>query len=156
MRPTIPLGPWRLAVDLAATRAVNALDVHPARGCTCADCEWWARHHETVLPSELAVALRRIGIDPGLPSDTYAASGLRVTYYCVGRILSGPPELTHSNSGSTSRHYESLGLVPGEIALAVAYQESTSPACPAWATTELQPLIAIDLWLADPHVNATT
>jgi len=28
MRPTIPLGPWRLAIDLAATRAVNALDVH--------------------------------------------------------------------------------------------------------------------------------
>jgi hypothetical protein len=144
MRPTIPLGPWRLAIDLAATRAVNALDVHPARGCTCEDCQRWAQLHDTLLPSTLAEELRRIGIDPALPSDTYGTDSIRVTYHCVGRILSGPPEF--SPESGAGRHYESLTEKPGEVALAVAYQASIAPAPPAWATAELQPLIAIDFW----------
>jgi len=150
MRPTIPLGPWRLAIDLAATRAVNALDVHPARGCTCEDCQRWAQLHATLLSPSLAEELRRIGIDPALPSDTYGTDSIRVTYHCVGRILSGPPEFS-SESEDAGRHYESLTEKPGEVALAVAYQASVAPAPPAWASTDLQPLIVIDLWFWGPR-----
>jgi len=160
MRPTIPFGPWRLAVDLAGTRAVNALDVHPARGCTCEDCRRWAQLHETLLAVSLAEELRRIGIDPARPSDCYSTGEtqeqftLRVTYHCVGRILSGPPEFRQSDPEHTGRHYEPLGDGPGEIALAVAYLESIVPALPEWATPELRPLIAIDLWLSAPQPHA--
>jgi hypothetical protein len=155
MRPTIPLGPWRLAIDVAATRAVNALDVHPAHGCTCADCGRWTELHETLLPSELADELRRIGIDPARPSDAYGAPHMRVTYLCVGRILSGPPEFSRSDSERSSRHYEVLRREPDVLALAVAYRESLAPAPPAWATAEYQPLIAIDFWVTGPRGQAT-
>jgi hypothetical protein len=155
MRPTIPLGPWRLAIDLAATRAVNALSIHPAVGCTCESCQRWSQLHEALLPSELADELRRIRIDPAAPSDTHGASDMRVTFYCVGRILSGPPELSRSASERAGRHYEVLQHEPDLVALAVAYQESIAPAAPGWATAELQPLIAIDFWFTGPRVQAT-
>jgi hypothetical protein len=155
MRPTIPLGPWRLAIDLAATRAVNGLSVHPAVGCTCESCERWARLHEALLSPELDDELRRIGIDPAAPSDTHGASDMRVTYHAVGRILSGPPELTRSAYERAGRHYEVLQHEPDLVALAVAYQSSVAPAPLAWAPAELQPLIAIDLWFAGPRVQAT-
>ena len=73
-RPSISLAEWRLAIDLAPTRAIDALTTPPARGCSCVDCERWATSHARVLPAALREDLERIGVDPARPLDVYATS----------------------------------------------------------------------------------
>lgn len=156
MRPTIPLGPWRLAIDLTASRAVNALQELPARGCSCDTCRLWEDARVTHLPESLQHELRRIGVEPARPSDVYILSdedaylGIRVSYHCVGRIVSGPPEFRQSPDSGTGRHYELLPETSNRASLAVAYQGSLS-AMPPWADATMQPLIALDLYVQIPQ-----
>jgi hypothetical protein len=104
------------------------------------------------LPESLQHELRRIGIEPSRPSDLYILTnedthlGIRVSYHCVGRIVTGPPEFRQAPDSSLGRHYEPLSEMPDHLSLAVAYQESLS-ALPGWAEPTMQPLIAIDLYV---------
>ena len=156
MRPTIPLGPWRLAIDLTASRAVNALEALPARGCSCETCQLWADAYAMHLPERFQHELRRIGIEPGRPSDVYILSnedtylGIRVSYHCVGRILSGPAVIRQSPDSGIGRHYEPLPEMPDHISLAVAYQESLS-VLPSWADPTMHPLIGVELYVQVPQ-----
>ena len=156
MRPTIPLAEWRLAIDLAATRAVNALDVMPARVCgDCVDCRLWMQEHAAALPARLAHELRRIGIDPARPSDLYRSEDatedrpvmMRVTYHAVGEILSGPTEFGSRHG----RHYVPDPDARDRAYIAVAYQSRI--VMPEWTEGLPEPLLAIDLSLSMPsHV----
>jgi hypothetical protein len=152
MRPTIPLAEWRLAIDLEATRAMTVEAAFPARGCGCDDCVQWAAIHGSALPASLLAELRRIGVDPSRPSEAYTLGRddkgrtLRVTYHCVGRILSGPAEWAPTAERSKGRQYIAHPASTGRLALAVGYLESFQ-SIPAWAAAFGKPLIAIDLWL---------
>ena len=159
MRPTIPLGPWRLAVDLEPSRALSALDTLPARGCDCAACRLWADAGVARLPESLRAELRRLGIAPDRPSEVYVHSedgdavAVRVTYHCVGRVLSGPAIVRESPGGRAGRHYEALAQAPTELLMAVSPQAAFGGA-PAWAPPAMQPLIVIDMFVRVPRRNA--
>jgi hypothetical protein len=159
MRPTIPLGPWRLAVNLAPTRALNALDALPARGCDCAACGLWVGDGVAQLPERLTSELQRVGVAPARPSEVYVHSEdaeavhVRVTYHCVGRILSGPAIVRESPDGHAGRRYEPLPDAPHGVAVAVSPQTALG-APPAWATAEMQPLVVIDMFVRVPRRSA--
>ena len=159
MRPTIPFAEWRLAIDLAATRAIDALTTPPARGCNCVDCQRWANSHENLLPVALREELTRIGVDPARPLDVYVtstsdtAATMRVSYGAVGRILSGPAELAGSSTSGTGRNYVILREAPALVAVAIAYQESIG-GMPDWAPKASHTLLAIDLWVNVPATDA--
>ena len=57
---------------------------------------------------------------------------MRVTDHCVGRILSGPPELRGTATGHEGRHYE------------------------PWASPDFEPLVVIDLYAALPRTGKQT
>jgi hypothetical protein len=153
MRPTIPLAQWRLAIDLEATHSVNALDALPARRCACTDCQAWAVAYGTALPPTLNAELRRIGIDPARPSDVYRSAEateagplvLRVSYHCVGCILSGPSEFRRDPQSGNGRNYMRHPSGVTGVGVAVAYQEHLGQL--PWEDDTMRPLIAIDLWL---------
>jgi hypothetical protein len=96
MRPTIPLGPWRIALNLSATRSIQNHAGQPAFGCTCRWCENWSRVWETAFPTEIHGQLERLCIDIAHPSDLYAfeeapgGAHCRVIYHAAGKLLSGP------------------------------------------------------------------
>ena len=96
MRPTIPIGAWRVALNLSATQSVQNQSGQPAYGCACQWCDNWSRVWETVFPASLHSQLERLCIDIPHPSDLYAyedAPGgayCRVIYHAAGKILSGP------------------------------------------------------------------
>jgi len=96
MRPTIPLGPWRIALNLSATRSIQNQPGQPAYGCTCKWCENWSRVWETAFPAKLHEQLERICIDIAHPSELYAfeevpgGAHCRVVYHVAGKLLSGP------------------------------------------------------------------
>lgn len=152
MRPTIPLGPWRLAIELAATRAINARTTVLARNGHCARCLRWASVCANVLPDDIRAELRRIGIEPARPSDVYvlteheARTVFRARYHCVGQILSGPPAFHEQPGTGRGRRYAPIAGPDRGIGMAVAYQDQIGSR-PTWAPPAMQPLIAIDLWL---------
>ena len=157
MRPTIPLAQWRLAIDLAATHAVNRIDARPAPQCgDCADCRLWASDHALALPPRLATELGRLGLDLAHPSDVYLSSEpgakpvvMRVTYHVVGRILSGPAEFRHHELSGRGRLYVPHPDAPRDVGVAVMYQDRSHR--PEWAPADLDDLLAIDLWLTVPQ-----
>jgi hypothetical protein len=159
MRPTIPLGPWRLAIDLPATRALAARETRPTRDCGCGACRVWAAVHAERLPASLATALRRIGIDPAQPAEAYevverdADVGLRLGYFAVGRIVSGPAELVESPETGSGRLYHPLREASDHLALAVAYQHTLAPP-PEWLAPAPESLLAIDLYVQVPRTPA--
>lgn len=159
MRPTIPLGPWRLAVDLEATRAVNALESRPTRGCHCDVCRVWAAVHAERLPITLATELQRIGIAPSQPTEAFESTGptgpvgLRVSYVAVGRIQSGPAELVQFPETGPGRVYAPLRAAPDYLALAVAYQHRLATP-PDWLAGVAASLLAIDLYVQIPRSAA--
>lgn len=159
MRPTIPLGPWRLAVDLKPSRALNALDTLPARGCECAACRLWADTGVAQLPAGLTSELRRLGVEPDRPSEVYVHSeddeavGVRVTYHCVGRVLSGPSIVRDSPAGRAGRNYEPLAEAPARVSIAVSPQAALGGP-PGWAPPAMQPLIAVDIFVRVPRRGA--
>ena len=157
MRPTIPVAQWRLAIDLAATHAVNRIDTRPAPQCgDCADCRLWASAYARALPSRLAAELQRLGLDLGHPSDVYGSSDaavaepvvLRVTYHVVGRILSGPAEFRRDLVSNWGRNYVRHPDAPERVGVAVAYQARLGR--PTWIPDDIDSLLAIDLWLTIP------
>lgn len=155
MRPTIPLAEWRLAVNLAPTRAIADVADRPAAGCDCPWCRNWAAVHARVLPPELREELARVGVEVARPTDLYPfgeSAGrvtYRVTYHGVGRILAGPPLWSETAAYGPVRRYEQLREAPDWIGLSVAYQEDVDRR-PGWATAEMTPLVQIDLRLHVP------
>jgi hypothetical protein len=155
MRSTIPLGGWRLAVDLIATRAIRQARGRPASGCVCVWCRNWRCAHAEVMPPDIHQALRRIGIDPADPTDLYADElttnepRCRVTFHCVGTILSGPALWRHQEEIGRLRVYHPLEREKETIGLSVAYQKEVD-ARPSWAREAMTPLIQVDFRLAVP------
>lgn len=157
---TIALAEWRIATYLAGTRAIQHLPTLPATGCTCAWCRNWARVRDQILPPPLREELRRLGIDPGYPTDLYAfgESGevvhFRVTYHCVGHILSGPSLWGEDpNMGRTRRYIDARGDRPW-LGLSVAYQEALHEPAPWYSAGDEGQLIQIDFRLEVPWVLA--
>jgi hypothetical protein len=119
----------------------------------------WAAAHATALPEPVATELRRIGIDPAQPAELYvlweggASLGVRLGYFAVGRILSGPVELLQRAESGAGRFYAPVQTDTGSISLAVAYQETLSRP-PDWIPPELEPLLAIDFFVDVPRTRA--
>ena len=61
-------GPYRLEVDVEATRAWYDRYGDATGGCDCAYCRNYAAAVET-LPPEVAAFLRPLGLDPHKPGD---------------------------------------------------------------------------------------
>jgi hypothetical protein len=125
MRPTIPIGPWRVALNLRATRSIQNQPGQPAYGCTCRWCDNWSHIWATAFPAELHQQLERLCIDIAHPSDLYAfeeAAGgahCRVIYHVAGKILSGPV-VWHEDSGfGKTLLYHPLKQATSSVGLAV-------------------------------------
>jgi hypothetical protein len=157
MRPTIPLGPWRLAIDLERSRALNALETLPARGCECSACRLWADVGVDQLPDRFAEELRRVGIVPEEPSELYVVegdtgpTGLRVTFHSVGRVLGGPAIMRESTAGDAGRHFASLPEAPN-LTLAVCSQAIIGVP-PPWVPSAMQPLLVVDMFIPLPRLD---
>ena len=146
MRPTIPLGDYRISVYLIATRALQAADGGDAIGCECAWCTNWRSVAATTLPSALQTQLNRLGINPATPSDLYAydthESGhlVRLLFYIVGAVQSGPPatidDTLPDGTQVAGRRYASVADAPTWIGLTVA-----------------PPLGGVPRWAPDPTLS---
>ncbi|HEX8391484.1 MAG TPA: hypothetical protein VF665_03920 [Longimicrobium sp.] len=134
-RPTVPFGPWRIALDLEGTRAIAAAPAL-ARGCRCAWCRNWAAAWNRVLPPDVASALRRLGIDPADPTDLYATrpfttdrkaadrtpatTQYSVFYHCVGVVRDGPALYRSDAVLETDRLHQFYPLRSGPTRLDVS------------------------------------
>jgi len=161
MRPTIPLADWRIASDLAAARAVAAVTLPPPCGRECVECRNWSLAFATAIPESLASELRRLGVDPALPTDVYAFGKApptdpafvphRVTYYTVGEILSGPALWVDDARVGRLRNYTPVSSAHGECTLSVAYARDDI-SNPEWYRSAQgeAPLIQVDFRLDVP------
>jgi hypothetical protein len=173
MRPTIPLADYRLSIDLDGTRDLGRADAGEAVGCRCAWCENWRGALSASVPDSLVTQLRRVGVDPHAPSDLYAYASedeghlVRVQFYVVGAIQSGPPANIDLTLGDGSqvvgRRYAAVRQTPSWIGLTVAPPLGGRP---RWAPSHVGPVLEVDFRLYVPwvavgaapptHVNAAT
>jgi hypothetical protein len=152
VRPTIPIGEWRLSLDLQKTGLLQDSSGAPARGCDCAWCRNWRACHSQVLPDGFAAALKRLKLRPESPSDLYANSQdeagcyCRITYHVVGRVTSGPhPFLRGPEGGGIwEQNYQQLRPRLGELQFWVG-ASSDITGDTSWAPEWAQPLVAVDL-----------
>lgn len=161
MRPTIPLADYRLAIDLEATRELCRADAGEAVGCRCVWCENWRGALSATVPAELLTQLRRIGVDPQAPSDLYAYERqerghlVRVQFYVVGTVLSGPPASIELPLGDGStvmgRRYASVPDAPSWIGLTVAPPLGGRP---RWAPAHDGLVLEVDFRLFVPWIAA--
>lgn len=152
MRPTIALAPWKIAVDLTASRAIQQHASAPATGCRCDDCTHWRRVADQVLPEALAGQLALLGLDIHHPSDLYAmrretdSADYRVAYHIVGKIMSGPIVWRDDAQMGEMLIYHWLRTAPA-LALAVMPSSQSSAQAPA---VDIRSLICIDIRLTVP------
>lgn len=163
MRPTIPFGPWRIAVDLPATRIIETLPGREAIGCECVWCRNWSAVYERALPSSIRSQLSRLGASPAQPSDSYPYQDhplvYRLLYHCVGRILSGPnsriefqlPGREQDDSFESGANFVRIAEAPADVS-AVVWYETTAHHGPQqrWPTAAVEPLIRIDVLAVAP------
>ena len=156
MRPTIPVGPWRLAINLEETREISSGGFRPADSCTCIWCRNWGAAWQQTLPTALTTQLHRVCIDPARPSDLYPSTEagsrffLRVTFHCVGQVLSGPSLFRADPKLGRIRLYEVLAQDP-YLSLSIA-PESEIGGPPSWAIEDPSDLLQVDLRLEVPWV----
>jgi hypothetical protein len=178
MRPTIPLGPWRLAIDLEQSRALNALETAPTRSCACDDCAYWTAYGAATLPPALAEELRRLGVSVTQPSELYRICGkpvadlpvtdrraasvraetdtMRITYHAVGRIISGPAVFIEDKRGASECRYVEIHAPGARLSMAVSPLSAIAcgPADPDWIPAGFAPVLAIDLAVRVPPLTA--
>lgn len=161
MRPTIPLADYRLAVDLDATRDLRRADAGDAVGCECVWCENWRGALSATVPAPVLTQLQRIGIDPRAPSDLYAYDTkeeghlVRVVFYVVGAVQSGPPAtidfVLPDGSREVGRRYEAVRETTSWIGLTVAPPLGGRP---QWAPVHVGPVLEVDFRLYVPWTSA--
>jgi hypothetical protein len=151
MRPTIPLSEWRIAIDLAATKAIQNQPGTPAHGCECDQCLLWENTFSSVLPSLLLEQLRRVGISPEKPTDLYwsdkndIGAHCRITFHIAGKILSGPNAWIDTELYGPQINYLELSNSPKFLLLAAFPHKGTlyqAPKLPAGSNSDL---IQVDL-----------
>ena len=151
-RPTIPIGEWRIALNLSASKAVQGHPSTPTYGCECQDCKDWAEHWHEVMPTEIAAQLERLGIDPARPADVYGGYSLRVSYHVVGQILTGPdPNLDLPEYSTTV--YREVRSEPA-FYMIVARNAGTFVPGPPVEKSDDGELILIDFRLSFPYGQA--
>jgi hypothetical protein len=163
MRPTIPIGDWRIAVDVAATRTHAATMADPPCGRQCAWCRNWTVAFAAALPAALRQELSRLGLDPARPADLYAyfepASDTpdlvptRVTYYASGAVLAGPPVWFEDPRFGATRAYAQPPGAPASLGLSIAPAPDVYADVPAIGGPWLQVDFRLDVpWrLAEPR-----
>jgi hypothetical protein len=68
----IDIGRWTLEADPVATASAYAsLDKGGADECTCADCQYYRNHRDTILPTALREILDPLGIDFQREAETW-------------------------------------------------------------------------------------
>lgn len=160
MRPTVPIGEWRIAVDLPATKFIQNQPGTPAFGCTCTWCENWARTWPSVLPEALVEKLQRLRIDPSHPTDLYAfqevpgGAHCRAVFYVVGKILSGPNAWSEDPKFGRTRIYSMLGNSPQEIGLSITPARETFDTQPGLGEVREAELLQVDFRLYVPLLGA--
>ena len=89
-------GPYRLEVDVEATRAYYAAHNEPWVTCTCAGCRNFARAVKA-LPQPVKDFFARLGLDPEKVNELCYYTGTAGTiagdcwYHLVGRVLEEAP-----------------------------------------------------------------
>ena len=112
-RPTIQFLNWKIALDLEETERVKSSKDVPAYDCQCEDCETWRSSYRKVLPENILKQLTRLKINMEQPSDVYKFGCVyRVSYHCVGRILSEPSVFQVDENGKEVRSYTLLEQDP--------------------------------------------
>ena len=106
-RPTIPISEWKIATHLEATGSIQNQSGLPAYACSCKWCSLWKSSFKNILPSWFASELKRILVDIPNPADLYRFetngkySSIRIVYFIVGKIQSGPNAWSEGDSGNT-------------------------------------------------------
>ncbi|CAM2809386.1 hypothetical protein SHLO109777_01935 [Shewanella loihica] len=153
-RPTIPVGTWKLATNLEATRQIQGQAGVPAYKCDCEWCTKWRHCFSEVLPNDLLDQLSRIGIELEAPTDLYRYDSdengfsIRVVYHAVGKILEGPTQWTSNDMGEMLM-YSTLREDP-HLSLVVFPQSQSHDAGPSFKTKKEGDLIRIDMRLKVP------
>lgn len=117
LNPTIPLGEFRLAVNLSATKAIQNQPDSPAYQCNCDVCYCWRNQYSTLLTPDLLQQMQRIGIAIDSPFDAYQTALeqdgqlCRVMFYMVGKCISGPLTSITQEEGVLD-NYQQLRLNP--------------------------------------------
>ena len=112
-RPTIQFLDWKIALDLEETARVQSSKDVPAYNCQCEDCETWRSRYPKVLPENILKQLVRLKINIDKPSDVYKfGRGYRVSFHCVGRILSEPSVFKLDENGEEIRSFTALEHAP--------------------------------------------
>ena len=107
--------------------------------------------------------LRRLGINPAVPTDLYAfaepaesdpSSHIphRVTFHTVGEILSGPGVWTEDARLGPVRTYVPVAELAGRGGLSVGYEREVGGESAAWHRTVGGALIQIDFRLGVPWI----
>lgn len=154
-RPTIPLGEWKVAIHLEASREIQNQKGIPAYNCDCEWCFNWKHCLSAVLTSGLEAQLSRIGVDLLHPTDLYKYdtsdqdSSIRVVYHAVGKILSGPNQWTSNEMGETLM-YRTIRAAP-HLSLVVLPQNQSSDESPVLKDKSSGELLRIDLRLSIPN-----
>ena len=108
------------------------------------------------MAAVLTTQLHRVGIDPGRPSDLYPFNEagrrtlLRVSFHCVGQVLSGPSLFRADPKLGRIRIYEALAQDP-YLSLSIA-PESEIGGPPSWALEDASDLLQVDFRLEVPWV----
>jgi len=159
MRPTIPIGPWKIAVDLRATHEIQRRPGTPAFGCKCTWCDNWSRAWPRAFPGDLASQLQRLGIDLAHPTDFYASdedphgAQCRVIFHVVGKVLSGPVVWREDAKFGRTYVYSTLREHPSFIGLAVVPSHETWDDEPLIEGEKQISLIQVDFRLFVPVVG---
>jgi len=159
MRPTIPIGPWKIAVDLRATSAIQRQPGTPAFGCKCTWCANWSGAWSRAFPPELAGQLQRLGIDIAHPTDLYATDEVshgaqcRVIFHVVGKVLSGPVVWREEPNIGRTFVYSTLRERPEFIGLAVVPSHETFDDRPWIEEAIKESLVQVDFRLFVPVVG---
>ena len=154
-RPTIPIGEWKLAVHLEATRKIQNQKGIPANDCDCDLCTGWKNSLDQVFPDDIIKNLTRIGIEPKCPTDfnkygeNETGESLRVIYHAVGKILSGPNQFRTDDLGG-SLIYHPVRIEP-RLSLVVIPQKQSYVYAPIIDDASAGMLICIDFRLVMPH-----
>lgn len=160
MRPTVPIGDWRVAVDLVATSSIQNQPGTPAFGCGCTWCENWRLAWSSVLPVDLIQQLRRLRIDLSHPTELYASHEVpggafcRVTFHAVGKVLSGPSIWKEDPRVGRTPSYTMIRPPPSEIWLLVASGREVFDPVPEQAGVKKGQLLQVDFRLFVPAAKA--
>jgi hypothetical protein len=161
MRPTVPLGEWRIAVDLAATSEIQNQPGTPAYGCACKWCSNWKAAESSALPEDLRVQLLRLRIDLAHPTDLYAyeetsiGARCRVIYHVVGKILSGPNVWREDPVLDTMCMYSLVGSSTQQVSLAAFPSRQSFHVRPKRIGGGEEDILQVDMRLHVPFVLGT-